>query len=128
VYDFGRNLKRILIDKNKIMSEQIVNKEVENKSELYTLLYPVAIFRFFLRKNYPSTEFSNYDADELGKSFYEYLQELNLNDEQKKNVLPKDMFDIVLNQEHPLRTFGFSAAYVYHFVLFIEKLNKKELT
>jgi hypothetical protein len=110
------------------MNKQIDSKETETTPELYTVLYPVAIFRFFLRKNYPSTEFSNYDADELGKSFYEYLQELELNDEQKKNVLPKDMFDIVLNQEHPLRTFGFSPAYVYHFVTFIEELNKKELT
>lgn len=102
--------------------------KIEGSNTLYTLLYPVDIFRFFLRSNYPSTEFSNYDADELGKSFYEYLRNLNLNDEQKKNILPKDMFDIVLNQKHPLKTFGFPPAYVYHFVTFIEELNKKELT
>jgi len=38
VYGFGRKLKLILIDKNKIMSKEKINKETETKPELYTLL------------------------------------------------------------------------------------------
>ena len=38
VYDFGRELNRILIDKNKIMSEILDSKKEETKPELYTVL------------------------------------------------------------------------------------------
>jgi len=41
VYDFGRELSQILINKKKIMNKQIDNKETETKPELYTLLYTV---------------------------------------------------------------------------------------
>ena len=45
MYDFGRELRRILIDKYKIMSNQKDSKEAETKPELYTLLCAGAEFK-----------------------------------------------------------------------------------
>lgn len=105
------------------MSKQKIDKEVETKPELYTLLYPVDLFRYFLRKTYKEVDMSNEDCDEIGQGFYKYLQNLELTDEQKKNILPKDTFDVILNAEHPLRTNGFPPAYVFHFAEYVGKQN-----
>ena len=105
------------------MSKQIDNKEANSKPELYTLLCPVDLFRYFLRKNYKEVEMNNEECDEIGKGFYKYLQNLELTDEQKKNILPKDTFDVILNSEHPLRTNGFPSAYVFHFTEYVGNQN-----
>jgi len=103
------------------MSNQKDIKEAETKSELYTLLCPVYLFRYFLRKLYKNVEMSNEDIDEIGEGFYEYLRGLKLTDTQKKNILPKDTFDVILNSNHPFRTEGFPLAYVLHFTQYVEK-------
>lgn len=121
MYDLGRKLNRILTDKYKIMSNQKDSKTAEAKPELYTLLCPVDLFRYFLRKLYKDVEMSNEDIDEIGEGFYEYLRELNLTQEQKQNILPKDTFDVILNSNHPLRTEGFPPAYVLHFTQYVEQ-------
>ena len=126
MYDFGRGLNRILIDKNKIMSKQKDSKTAETKPELYTLLCPVDLFRYFLRKLYKDVEMSNEDIDEIGEGFYEYLRGLNLTEEQKKNILPKDTFDVILNSILPFRTEGLPLAYVLHFTKY-EKQQKEAL-
>lgn len=43
MYDFGRELSRILTDKNKIMNKQIDTKQADIKPELYTLFPAVPI-------------------------------------------------------------------------------------
>ena len=121
VYDFGRELNRILIDKDKIMSNQKDSEAAETKPELYTLLCPVDLFRYFLRKLYKDIEISNEDIDEIGEGFYEYLRGLNLTEKQRQNILPKDTFDVILNANHPFRTEGFPTAYVLHFTEYVEK-------
>jgi hypothetical protein len=105
------------------MNKRLDSKEAEAKPELYTLLCPVDLFRYFLRKTYKEVDMSNEDIDEIGEGFYKYLQNLELTDEQKKNILPKDIFDVILNAEHPLRTNGFPPAYVFHFVEYVGKQN-----
>jgi len=109
------------------------NKEIkqpqptEASNDFYTLLCPVDLFRFFLRKNYEDIEISNDECDELGEEFYKYLQDLNLTEKQKKNILPKNTFDVMLNANHPLRINGFPSAYVLHFTQFIEQQQEKAL-
>ena len=97
--------------------------EVDN--DFYTLLCPVSLFRYFLRKNYKKIEISNEECDELGENFYKYLRNLKLTEEQKKNILPKNIFDVILNSDSPLRTNGFPPAYVLHFSEHIEKEKQK---
>jgi len=109
------------------MSNQKDSKTAEAKPELYTLLCPVDLFRYFLRKLYKDVEMSNEDIDEIGEGFYEYLRRLNLTEKQKQNILPKDTFDVILNSNHPLRTNGFPCAYVLHFTQFVEQQKEKAL-
>ena len=99
----------------------------EASNDFYTLLCPVGLFRFFLRKNYEGIEINNDDCDELGEEFYKYLRDLNLNEEQRKNILPKNTFDVILNADHPLRINGFPPAYVLHFTQFVEQQKEKAL-
>lgn len=101
------------------MSKKMENKEDEK--ELYTLLQPVDLFRYFLRKLYKEVEMSNEDIDEIGKGFYEYLRGLNLTEKQRQSILPKSTFDVILNSSHPLRTEGFPPAYVFHFTQYVEQ-------
>lgn len=96
-------------------------------NDCYTLLCPVDLFRYFLRKNYKEVEITNEECDSLGEDFYKYLRGLNLTEEQKRNILPKNTFDVILNTDHPLRTNGFPPAYVLHFAEYVEKEKQKAL-
>lgn len=91
-----------------------MNTENLNTKE-YSLDYQPDLFRYFLRKLYSEVVMSNEECDKVGKGFYSYLLNLNLTDVQKKNILPKNSFDVILNSEHPLKTFGFPPAFVFHF-------------
>lgn len=93
----------------------------------YTLLCPVDLFRYFLRKNYKDIEISNEECDGIGQEFYEYLRGLNLTEKQKQNILPKNTFDVILNANHPLRMNGFPPGYILHFAQFIEQQKEKAL-
>ena len=103
------------------------NFENGNDNGCYTLLCPVDLFRYFLRKNYKDIDISNEECDGIGEEFYKYLRELNLTEKQKQNILPKNTFDVILNSDHPLRTNGFPPAYVLHFAQFIEQQKEKAL-
>lgn len=103
------------------MSKQKDSKTVETKPELYTLLCPVDLFRYFIRKLYKDVEMSNEDIDEIGEGFYEYLRGLNLTEKQKQNILPKDTFDVIINSSNPFRREGFPPAYFLHFTQYVEK-------
>jgi hypothetical protein len=98
---------------------------MENNKHL--LEYQPDLFRYFLRKNFNGTEMTNEECDEVGEAFYEYLRGLNLTDEQRENILPKDTFDVILNIGHPLRTNGFPPAYVLHFTQFVEQEKERIL-
>ena len=110
--------------KNKEIKQQ---QSTETSNDFYTLLCPVDLFRFFLRKNYEGIEINNEECDGLGEEFYKYLRALKLTEEQKENILPKNTFDVILNADHPLRTNGFPAAYVLHFAQFVEQQKEKAL-
>jgi len=88
-------------------------------------LCPLDLFRFFIRKQYAGVEVSNVECDELNVGFAEYLTKLELTELQKENILPKSAVDVIMNSDHPLMMHGFSPAYVYHFVEFIEKMKNK---
>lgn len=90
-----------------------------------TLLCPVDLFRYFVRKQYENVKISNEDIDGLRVEFAKYLHKLDLNDKQKENTLPKSTFDVILNAEHPFKMHGFEAAYVFHFATFIEKMQEE---
>ena len=109
-----------LIDKNKIMSEKKIDKETGSKPELYTVLCPVNLFRYFLRKQYKDVEISNEECDELNTDFHKHLTSLKLSEKQKENIMPKSEIDVIMNSEHPLRMDGFSPAYVFHFGEYIK--------
>jgi hypothetical protein len=97
------------------------------KIEEYTLQRPTHLFRFFLRKNYKEIDVSNEECDAIGGDFYEYLRDLDLTEEQKVNILPKDTLDVILNADHPIRSNSFPPAYVLHFTQFIEQQKEKTL-
>lgn len=103
------------------------HKTESTSNKLYTLLCPVDLFRYFLRKNYKEIEMTNEECDGLGEEFYKYLRALNLTQGQRKNILPKDIFDVILNADDPLRTNGFPPAYVLHFTQFVEQQKEKAL-
>ena len=110
--------------KNKEIKQQ---QATEASNDFYTLLCPVDLFRFFLRKNYEGIEINNDECDRLGEEFYKYLRDLNLTEEQKKNILPKNTFDVILNTDHPLRTNGFEPGFILHFAEFIKQQQEKAL-
>jgi hypothetical protein len=82
------------------------------------------MFRVLFRKLYEDVEISNEVIDKFRIEFIKYLRSLKLSERQEDNVLPKSEAEIVLNQEHPLKMFGFPSAYVYHFAEFVEKVYK----
>ena len=86
-----------------------------------TVLCPVDLFRYFIRKLYKGVDISNDDIDEINEAFSSYLNDLNLTDVQRENILPKSTFDVLLNSEHPFRVKGFPPAFILHFDQFIEK-------
>lgn len=108
--------------------ERKMENTTKASNDLYTLLYPVDLFRYFLRKNYKEIDISNEKCDNIGEEFYKYLRELNLTEKQKQNILPKNTLDVILNSDHPLRTNGFPPAYVLHFAQFIEQQKEKALS
>jgi hypothetical protein len=109
------------------MINEDINATNKEAMQYDTVLCPVDLFRFFLRKNYEGIEINNEECDGLGKEFYKYLRALKLTEEQKENILPKNTFDVILNADHPLRTNGFPAAYVLHFAQFVEQQKEKAL-
>ena len=102
------------------MSEKKIDKETGSKPELYTVLCPVNLFRYFLRKQYKDVEISNEECDELNTDFHKHLTSLKLSEKQKENIMPKSEIDVIMNSEHPLRMDGFSPAYVFHFGEYIK--------
>lgn len=109
------------------MKKENETNETKKAINYEPLLCPVDLFRYFLRKNYKEIEMTNEECDGLGEDFYKYLRALNLTEEQKKNILPKNTFDVILNADHPLRTNGFPPAYVLHFAEYVEKEKQKAL-
>jgi len=104
------------------------NNTKENSNDFYTLLCPVELFRYFFRKTFKDVEISNEECDEIGEEFYKYLRGLNLTEEQKKNILPKNIFDVILNADHPFKTNGFEPAYVFHFTEFVAQQKQKAIS
>jgi hypothetical protein len=92
-----------------------------------TVLCPVELFRYFIRKLYNGVDISNDDIDEINNEFSNYLNNLNLTDLQKENILPKSIFDVLLNSDHPFRVNGFPPAFVIHFEQFVEKEKAKAI-
>lgn len=85
------------------------------------------IFRYFIRKNIPFIgNMSNEEIDEIGVEFHNYLNTY-LNDEQKKRVLPKSVFDLAMNINHPFKTNGFEPSYMLHFTLWIKNKSESKL-
>ena len=108
------------MNKHKIMSKKKDSKEAVTKPELDTVLCPVNLFRYFLRKQYKYVEISNEECDELNTDFHKYLTNLKLSEKQKENIMPKNEIDVIMNSEHTLRMDGFSPAYVFHFGEYIK--------
>jgi hypothetical protein len=83
------------------------------------------IFRFFIRKNYSefseTLQLTNYDLDELGKSFNEYLEKLPI--ELVEKITPKNEIEVIMNIDHPLKMNGFHPALLLHFN---EYINERE--
>ena len=104
---------------------------MENKTTTETpmtddrVLCPVLLFRFFFRKNFPNTEATNEEVDEINVEFSKYLRN-KCNETQLANFMPKNEMEVFLNQEHPLKTNGFDPAFVLHFIQFVEIEAKKQ--
>jgi hypothetical protein len=109
---------------DKIASELIQNGNYNNDN---TVLCPIELFRYFIRKLYKDVDINNDDIDEINNDFSNYLNDLNLTDFQKENILPKSTFDVLLNSSHPFRVEGFPPAFVIHFDQFIEKEKAKSM-
>lgn len=97
----------------------------ENEEDYKEFLAPQDSFRFFIRKHKGLPEISNEDIDDLGVDFAKYLSTLGLNEKQKSNTIPKSAIDIIMNIDHPMRTFGFPLVFAAHFYEFIEIEKKK---
>lgn len=98
-------------------------KEQTNTYE--SLLCPITLFRFFIRKQYKGINISNEDCDGLRIEFAKYLYKLELTDKQKENILPPNTMEVIMNADHPYKMNGFPPAYVYHFTEFVEKMKKE---
>lgn len=106
-------------DEGVFMNDIISTTECPS-NELYTLQHPVGLFRYFLRKTYSDIEMTNEACDEIGEGFYKYLRALNLTEDQKKIILPKNTLDVLFSADHPLKSKGFPYAYVIHFYEYVE--------
>ena len=107
------------------MSEKKIVYNTEKAMPYDALLCPVGLFRYFIWKQYDGIKISNEECDGIRIEFAKYLHELNLTDKQKENILPKNEMDVLMNNNHPFRMHGFTAAYVLHFAEFIEKEKQK---
>jgi len=97
------------------MIENVFTKSDTGGNELHPLLCPVDLFRYFIRINYKGIEVSNEEIEGIRIEFAKYLEELNLTEKQKENILPKNTMDVIFNDKHPFRMNGFPPAYVLHF-------------
>ena len=101
------------------------NNEKTKAMPYDTVLCPVDLFRYFVRKQYSDIVITNEQIEEIRIGFAEYLNDLNLNEKQKENIIPKNTFDVIFNSDHPFRMNGFPPAYVFHFCTYIEGLQKE---
>lgn len=106
--------------------EQKTSQTTDPAIAVDTVLCPVDLFRYFIRKLYKGVDISNEDIDEINKEFSKYLTDLNMTDIQRENILPKSTFDVLLNSKHPFRVEGFPPAFILHFDQFIEKAKAIE--
>ena len=60
-------------------------KKPQNQQLNIAGVMPSTLFRYFVRKNYPTVEISNEDLDEVCTGFNEYLKDLETN--KKKYVV-----------------------------------------
>ena len=98
-------------------------KKPQNQQLNIAGVMPSTLFRYFVRKNYPTVEISNEDLDEVCTGFNEYLKDLNLSDETKSKIIPKNEMEVILNSDHPLKQNGFHSALLLHFDQFIAKMQ-----
>lgn len=94
------------------------------KPEDYSTLCPPDLYKYFIGTMFKGAKLSEEEIEYIRTSFAEYLEGCNFTPEQKKNVLPKNEFDVMLNMHHPLRTNGFPPGYVIHFTEFVKKTKK----
>ncbi len=83
-------------------------------------------FPHFLKINYPSSDFKESEARELGEAFKIYLEKTF---EGKENVM-KAIWDIhpikiIAQRHHPLKVNGYEPALVLHFKQFLDSILKK---
>lgn len=83
-------------------------------------------FRYFIRKNWElaGVELDNEHLDTMGEDFHEYLDEKVSLDIWNK-IVPKDLWDVMSNQENPLYTNGFHPAYIIHFTDYVKVMNEQ---
>lgn len=94
-------------------------------TENYSLNVPADLFRFFIRKLYQGVDMSNEEIDEIRLDFIKYLENMNFNQYQRENCLPKNEADVIMNMDNPLRMFGFPPAFVLHFTNYVEEETKR---
>lgn len=94
-------------------------------TENYSLNIAPELFRYFIRKFYNGVDMSNEEIDEIRNDFVKYLENMNFNQLQRENCLPKNEADIIMNMDNPLRMFGFPPAFVLHFTKYVEEQAKK---
>jgi hypothetical protein len=102
-------------------TENISNKT--NDNSVINTIMSSSLFRYFVRKNYPTVEITNEELDELCIGFNQYLKDLNLTDEAKSKIIPKNEMEVILNSNHPLKQNGFHSALLLHFNQFITKMQ-----
>lgn len=87
------------------------------------------LFRIFLRKNFPEAaeQLTNEEMDEMSVEFHDYLNR-KLTKGQLENILPPDnIFQFILNTNHPLKQNGFEPAYVIHFTDWVKMKQLEEI-
>jgi flagellar biosynthesis protein FliP len=100
--------------------ENTVENTTNTGNEANTMLCPVRLFYFFIRKNFPEANATNEEIDEINKAFSEYLIN-KCTQEQLNNFMPKSEADVIFNTEHPFRMNGFHPAFVYHYSEFVQQ-------
>jgi len=104
------------------MNTENISNEAKGNAVLHGVM-PSTLFRYFVRKNYPTVEITNEELDELCTGFNQYLKDLNLSDEAKSKIIPKNEMEVILNSDHPLKQNGFHSALLLHFDQFIAKMQ-----
>jgi hypothetical protein len=84
-----------------------------------------ALFRHFVRINFPKTKLANWEIDCINEFFTKYLYSKFKDSNNLKKILPANELDVIIGMDSLARKNGYHPALVMHFCNFLKE-NQKE--